>query len=305
MSYTPLLEYLGFEPDERVVVFTADDFGMCEATISALDDLADAGIVSSASVMAPCPWFPAAAEWARQHPEFSVGVHLTLTSEWSNYRWSSVTEQTENSGLLDGTGYLHRERQDVVAHANPVAVSEEMQAQVRRALDAGIDVTHIDSHMYTAVRLPFLPDYLNLQQQFDVPVVLWPFQDRPDIGMPSEELAQASELVATGVNSGDLFVLAKQLWTRMAPPAADVETVKQMLSELPQGLTRFYIHPAKDTRELRRIVPDWQCRVADHQVFLSSELRRFIQRSEIHMVSYRQLRNAMRAMAAETCHPER
>ncbi len=296
MSYAAVLAELGFAPDQRVVVFSADDFGLCESSLTALEELADFGLVSSASVMVPCPWFPAAADWARQHPEFSVGVHLTLTSEWESYRWPPLAPQSSLSGLVDQHGYLHQQRQAVIDNASPENVALELQTQVQRALQHGIDVTHIDSHMYTALRLPFLYDYLALQQLFEVPVVLWPLQGRPAIGMQPEELAEASQAILVLVEQQRAFQLKQQLWTRMAPPAADLDTVKRMLSQLKPGLTRFYIHPAKDSPELRRIVPDWQCRVADYEVFMSKELRRFMVASGIQSVSYRQLRDTIRQL---------
>jgi predicted glycoside hydrolase/deacetylase ChbG (UPF0249 family) len=296
MSYSAILEELGFSPTDRVVAFNADDFGMCESTIAALEDLADAGIVSSASVMVPCPWFPAAAAWSKAHPGFDIGIHLTLTSEWDNYRWAPLTDRSPDSSLVDAEGYMHKQRQTVVDRADPQAVNIELQAQVRLALKHGIDLTHIDAHMYTAVHLPFLPYYMDLQKTFNIPAVLWRFTERPDVGFRGDELAQASRMLQSQVRQGQAFVLDKQLWTRMAPPAADVDTVKQMLSQLPPGLTRFYIHPAKDSPELRRIIPDWQCRVADYKTFLSPELRRYIQNAGIRVTGYRQIRDAMRKL---------
>lgn len=290
MSYAPILNALGFSADERVVVFNADDFGLCESSISALDDLADIGIVSSASVMVPCPWFPAAAEWSRQHPEFSIGVHLTLTSEWNNYRWPSITPPFDGSGLLDSQGYLHQSRDSMVNEANEHAVSLEMIAQVERATQFGIDITHIDSHMYTALRQPFFKHYYALQKRFCTPVVLWPLRDRPSIGIDEDELNQTTSWLK---QQSPAYLLDQHLWTRMAPPAATIDTVKKMLSNLKPGLSRFYIHPAKDSPELRRIVPDWQCRVADYDVFMSTELLQYIKRLGIKMVSYRQLKHAM------------
>jgi chitin disaccharide deacetylase len=84
------LRHLGFGPRDRVVIIHADDIGMCQATLPALADLLDFGLLSSAAVMVPCPWFPAAAAFCRAHPVVDMGVHLTLNAEWSTYRWGPV-----------------------------------------------------------------------------------------------------------------------------------------------------------------------------------------------------------------------
>jgi hypothetical protein len=88
------LKKLGFADTDRVVIVHADDIGMCEATLPAIADLFDFGFVSSAAMMVPCPWYPAAAAYAQAHPELDFGVHLTLNSEWEKMRWGPLSKRT-------------------------------------------------------------------------------------------------------------------------------------------------------------------------------------------------------------------
>ena len=81
-TVNPYLKQLGFQADDRVVVVHADDIGMCHATLPAIDQLMAFGLVTPASAMVPCPWFLEAASWHRRNPQFDLGIHLTLTSEW-------------------------------------------------------------------------------------------------------------------------------------------------------------------------------------------------------------------------------
>ena len=103
----PYLQQLGFQADDRVVVVHADDIGMCHATLPAIDELMAFGLVTSASAMVPCPWFLEAASWHRRNPQFDLGIHLTLTSEWQHYRWGPLSCRDEESGLVDDQGYFH------------------------------------------------------------------------------------------------------------------------------------------------------------------------------------------------------
>ena len=84
-------ERLGYPPGRRVLIVHADDVGMCYEANEATQQYLESGRIQSASVMVPCPWFPAFAKWYAEHPEHDVGLHLTLTSEWRIYRWGPVS----------------------------------------------------------------------------------------------------------------------------------------------------------------------------------------------------------------------
>ncbi len=297
MSYTKILKHMGFNDKDRIVIFNADDFGMSESSISAVEDLADVGILSSASIMPTCPWFMAAAKWSSNNPDFSVGVHLSLTSEWPDYRWSSCCRAPRVSGLIDDFGYLHQKRQTVLDKADPYWVGIELKAQIDLVQSTGIDISHLDAHMYTALLIPFLHHYLQLAHDYSIPAVLWSFDQRPHFGYEKKALNQAQTLLKKWVANNQAYLLDKQMWTRMCPPITTLESVKKQLLELQTGLTRFYIHPAKDTPELRRILPDWQCRVADYEVFSNQELLKFIKKQNIHILSYLEVKKAINELA--------
>jgi hypothetical protein len=73
-----------------------------------------------------------------------------------------------------------------------------------------------------------------------------------------------------------------------------MEMAKDLLGDLPVGITHFVLHPSIDTAELRSIAPDWQSRVANYNVFMSDELKKFLESEDIKPIGYRELRNAIR-----------
>src|SRR5579871_5603473 len=79
---------LGFPKGARVLIIHVDDAGMSlesnEGAVTALTK----GAATSVSVMMPCPWVPGFVSWLHQHPDADAGLHLTLTSEWTGYRWT-------------------------------------------------------------------------------------------------------------------------------------------------------------------------------------------------------------------------
>jgi len=74
-------ERLGWPADKRVIIFHADDVGMCYEANAAAQRALTRGDYRSASAMVPCPWFNEMAAWCAEHPDHDVGLHLALTSE--------------------------------------------------------------------------------------------------------------------------------------------------------------------------------------------------------------------------------
>jgi predicted glycoside hydrolase/deacetylase ChbG (UPF0249 family) len=169
---TAALNLLGLPDDARVVVLHADDVGMCRGANRAFLELARAGRIDCGSVMVPCPWFPEIAREAVVDPSLDLGVHLTLTSEWLGYRWGPVAVRSRASGLLDADGYFHRDCLALRASVDPLAAEEEMRAQLERALAAGVDVTHLDTHMGAALIPELLPATLRIARDHRLPLLL-------------------------------------------------------------------------------------------------------------------------------------
>lgn len=294
----PILRRIGFSPTHRVVILHADDIGMCQTTLTAYDDLLDAGLASSAATMVPCPWFNGLAELVQRrsgHPRLDMGVHLTLTSEWRNYRWRPLTTTDPASGLLDGGGHFPAQSLPVFRRADPDAVRAELVAQVERALVAGIDVTHVDNHMLTLFHPRLLPVYIDVAQQFRLPpfLVHIPPDWQRHMGYHDDDIAAAQRLIAEAAEAGlpvfDFFAVLS-----LDEHENRLDEIKALLDELPAGLSAILFHPAVDTPELRAIAPDWRSRVADHQLFTGDTLRDLLVEAGVHVIGFRAIRDVMR-----------
>jgi predicted glycoside hydrolase/deacetylase ChbG (UPF0249 family) len=296
MQPNPILKKLGFSDDDRVVIIHTDDIGMCQASLSAFADLVDFGLISSGATMTPCAWFPGLAEYCRQRPGVDMGVHLTLNSEWDSYRWAPISTNDPGGGLLDEEGYFHRGQAEVQQRADPQAVKAEIHAQLERALGAGIDVTHVDTHMGTVAHLKFIPDYVQLAIEYHLPpMILRKDQSGyQEIGLDAQTAAFAAQFVMQLEEQG-IPLLDHLSGLELDSPNERIEQAIAALESAPAGLTHFIIHPSKDTPELRAITPDWPSRVADYQAFSSPRLRDFVKNSGIQLIGYRPIRELMRS----------
>ena len=152
-SGTTTAERLG-RAGAKLLMVHADDAGMCHSVNLATTDALLSSSVQSASIMVPCPWLLEIAEFAKQHTDLDLGLHLTLTSEWKHYRWRPVAPPDKVKGLLDPEGYLWRDVRSVATHATPAEVETELRAQIERAKQFGIRFTHVDTHMGTLYARP-------------------------------------------------------------------------------------------------------------------------------------------------------
>ena len=168
-----IAEKLGYQADSKLLIVHADDIGLAHSVNSATIEAFEKEGISSGSVMVPCPWFNEFAGYYREHPGLDVGIHLTLTAEWENYKWDGVMPSGEIPSLLDEEGYFYSTVEEVAMHAVPEEVDKEVRAQVDRAIAFGIDPTHIDTHMGSVAATPELAEiYLSLGKEYRVPVLL-------------------------------------------------------------------------------------------------------------------------------------
>lgn len=286
----PFLSRLGFAAGDRVAILHADDVGMCPATVPAFAELSAAGALSSGSLMVPCPAFPQAAAFARSQPEADLGVHLTLNSEWAAYRWGPLTSAP---GLRDAEGFFPRER-EAVGEADPGAVGTELAAQLDAALAAGVDVTHLDAHMFAALQPRLLPAYLALARERRLPALVWrPGPAQPPLAEGDANRAAIAAWEAEGFPVADhaayLPLGASASWTSDDPAdwrESRWEEAKAIFDAFPPGLTHFLIHPACDDPELRALARDWRARVADYELFRSGRPREYLRAAGVAVIGY-------------------
>ena len=290
----PVLKKLGLSNSDRVAIIHTDDIGMCQASVEAFADLNEVGIISSGAVMVPCPWFLLAAEYARAHTQIDLGVHLTLTSEWKTYRWGPLSTRDPVSGMLDEEGCFHHTSEKVQEHADPAAVELELTAQVEHAVLAGLQPTHLDTHMGTVAHPKFMSSYLMVAMKSHLPLMIFRLDEAGwrAIGLDAEFAQEAAAFVQQLEGSG-MPLLDWLGGMHLDSVENRLERTKQAFSELQPGITHFIIHPSKDTPELRAITPDWRCRVADYQNFMNDEIRQHIQKIGVQVIGYKALKELL------------
>jgi len=273
-------EQLGYPKGTKLLIIHADDLGVANAENSASLTALEQGCINSASIMVPCPWFPQVARYASEQGG-DFGLHLTITSEWKEYKWGPVSSANEVSSLLDNQGYFYASVDSVRKYARTNEVETEVRNQVLKALASGIDVTHLDTHMGAmAARPELISVYINAGREFKLPVLLTP------------------EIRAAGFPLTSRDVVLDRLY--MASPA-DYEAglahyYRQVLSGMEPGLNCILLHAAYENDEMRAVTIDHEAygarwRQQDFDFFTSDECAGILQENGIQLVTWKEIRD--------------
>jgi predicted glycoside hydrolase/deacetylase ChbG (UPF0249 family) len=279
---TSLAEALGHAPDAKLLIITCDDLGISHATNAAIYDSLRSGVATSAGLAVPGPW---AREAAASYRGEDVGAHLTLNAEYDLYRWGPVTHAPS---LLDGDGGFPRTLVDLWEHADIDEVLKECRAQLERAIYWGFDVSHLSAHLGAMELRPELFDVaLSLASEFQLPLRLGGAEQQRQAGFPFRQLAAEA-----GVLSPDRLL-------RPARGHSARAALDSFLAEPGPGVTEVVLRPARDTEELRAVMPDWPARVEDYDLAMAVRpLQALAERTGLVLTSYRALRTLQRQLVA-------
>lgn len=283
------------EERSKYLIIHADDAGMSHSvnrgTIHAMEN----GIVSSASIMVPCPWFKEFAEYASEHPERDYGIHLTLNSEWKNYRWGPVTSRDKVPSLVDEEGYLWDNVRQVAENAKANEVEIELRAQIDRAKKFGVPLTHLDTHMGALFSRPDLLDvYIRLGLEYDLPVLFVrkrldelarEYPALADRGRASLQLLDDRKLGILD-NLGQFYGGSSHQERR--------QTYIDFLKSIEPGVTELIIHCGYDDAELQSISSSSPRRDGDRRIFCEDEIKQLINELGIQVISWKQFQKMQR-----------
>src|SRR6266849_8700448 len=278
-----LAEKLGFPRDAKLLIVHADDVGVTHSVNAATIQGLESGLVNSASLMVPCPWFPEIADYAKSHPDADFGLHLTLTSERVYYRWGPVAPADKVPSLVDENGYLYHDWEHN-EHVNAKEVEVELRAQIERALALGVRPSHLDSHQYRLIMSgkELFDVMLRVAHEYKLPVFVtrdW-FANHP--------------YLQESLGPGDIVLDHTVTIEPEVPPEKWAEFYLTALKNLKPGVTEFVIHPGFDDEELRAATRErstwgsaWRQR--DYDFFTSDQFRDILAQQKIKLITWREL----------------
>jgi chitin disaccharide deacetylase len=146
-----------------LLIINADDLGTSERVNDEIFDLMQSGVVTSATIIANAPAFEHAVQQIPRFPNCSFGVHLNLTV------FAPLGPCSALDPVLDEKGHLSKKlfRTPITADLRG-AFLQELSVQVQRTLEAGVPVSHFDSHQHVHTIPGLFPVLKSLQRQYAV-----------------------------------------------------------------------------------------------------------------------------------------
>lgn len=275
----------------RYLIIHSDDAGMSHSVNVATQAGLESGIVSSASIMVPCPWFKEFAVYAKAHPQFDYGIHLTLNSEWENYRWGPVASKSLVPSLIDEEGFLWDNVSQVVMHAKTDEVKVELKAQIDKALAFGVPLSHLDTHMGAVVSRPDLVEvYVGLSLEYDLPILFFKELDA-ETARDHPALADRLKDCVAKLNERKLPILDAMLqFYGGNVPDQRRQLYFDEMAKIKPGVTQLIIHCGQDGEELRAITDSAARRDQDRVIFTDAGTKKFLDQQAIEVISWRQFR---------------
>lgn len=292
-------ERLGWKPKDIVVILHVDDVGMAHSSNLGAIESGEKGVASSWSVMMPCPWVPEIAKYLKAHPDVDSGLHLTLTSEWALYRWPPLSGKPKVPGLVDTEGCMWRSVELTATHATPDEIESEIRAQVDRATQLGIPITHLDSHMGTLFARPdYFERFAKVGIEKGIPILAIG-------GHATHALRENPEASST------LRPWIPKIWNGGLPVIDDLHTDSYTwkpeektekfitaLKELKPGVTEFLFHASIPTEDFPLITSSSQSRLADTRALTDPNVKQLIQERGIIVTTWKELKARRQKAAA-------
>ena len=293
---------------DRYLILNADDFGMCRGANLAVTDLFKDknSALTSSTIMAPCAWAPEACKFAAANPEFAIGVHLPLTSEWSNYRWAPVNSKNTDS-LRDEEGFMWHESDQVEKNVDIDEVEGEIRAQIERCKKLGlVTPSHLDNHMGSLYgietgRFELLQLTLSLAGEYGLPFRMpgnvtdaMMGNSMLDINVDKSLIEMVFGKILDFAKMNKVAIPDYLIPNEWGGPQDEsyenfVEYVYDLYANLPEGITETYMHPSLETDDLKGTTGCWNRRVWEYQILKDPKTRQHIEAHGIKLINYRDL----------------
>lgn len=279
----------------KKLIINADDFGSHELINLGIIEGYVTGCITSTSIMSGGKAFEHAAALLENHPQLGVGVHLTLVSE------NPVADPSKIASLIDGDGRFPRQYPQFLVRylsgqIRKEDIHRELTAQVAKAFEAGIRITHLDSHQHLHVLPGIMPIVLDIAREFNIRAIRIPDESYGFLGGYPFKLFR---VIARGgltflarfarMRTQGLIASPQHFFGMLAGGNMREEYLANIIHSLPAGVSEIMMHPGLHSNVLNETY-NWGYHWQDELSAVTSEsVLHLIKKNNISLVSFGEL----------------
>lgn len=285
----------------KYLILNADDYGLCKAANDAVEELFRNGRIKSSTIMMPCKAAEDAVKFSIENPQYAIGIHLTMTSEWDTYKWAPLSG---GRTLIDENGFMWRNSKQVGKNASYEDLEAEIRAQVDRARSLGIKPSHLDNHMgslygHFTMRFGLLKMTLKVCGEYGYAFRMFTSTDKRlcPAGVPYPAFSVLKFLSAHWGRKYKVIMPDYLLFPDWNEDLKNNgyehyrEQILKIWTDIPDGVTETFIHPCKEDEEMKTFIRGWQYRIWEYNLINDPATHEYLKEHGVELISYRDLIN--------------
>lgn len=262
--------------NKKYLLITSDDFAISHSVNQGIVEGFQKGLLQSSNFMAPAAWFPEAVRLTKQH-NLPIGVHLTLTCEWTNMCCSPITAAPS---LRNKLGYFYSSYAEILDNNDDIGklqedIKAEYRAQIQRVLANGIKPTHVETHMLSSILYKTEDAYLFIADAV-------------------EQVAEEFGLIYTYMADNYQYKYVDDCFTMTL---MDYPSIIKRLDSFKAGIYHLICHCALDNEEQNALalvdepVSEWaaKSRQQDLNIITSPEFKQYLQDNDFQLINVEEL----------------
>lgn len=286
----------------KYLIINGDDFGLVEGINRGIIQAYKEGILTSASLMANMPGFENAVQLLKENPNLGIGAHLNIV------RGKPILSEKEIGSLTNNQGYFYDFSQVIkrllLAQFDLREVEKEFRSQIKKILDYGLHITHLDTEKHIHIFLPILKILIRLCNEFKInkiryfrkslffsayfPTSIFKPYDK-SLFLYYLSLINRRYLKQNNIKSSDYFyIIPSNIKGKLL-----TMTFVHILRCLKEGVTEIICHPGYFSNE-----SEYQClgfgkfnfsnREDQLLLLLCPELKQIFKRADVNPINYNQ-----------------
>lgn len=249
------------------LIINGDDFGLTEGVTKGIIKGIKEGIITDTSALVNSDYFIDASILAKEEGILSMGVHLTITF------LKPVLKGLKN--IVDKDGYFYRKPLLIPAPYDYIEIEDELRAQIEKFLSTGLKLNHLDTHhIFSIMDEKIFEIVVKLAKEYNVPI-------RRDFSLSNNEEQLFDIARKNIINTTDILLFQSGKVVTKEYIVKNVNKYKEEEIDV-----EILAHPGYVDENLKKLSSLTYNREKELEVYLDSEIKQYIKKSNVKLISY-------------------